>query len=248
VGRSEEVVRHLSALDPVLAGLIEVVGPCPLVADVAPDSYPGGSTAPFRALARAITFQQLNGKAAQAIYSRWIALCADGADGTHPLPLVLLATPEQQLRDAGLSRAKISSLRDLANKVLDGTVPSQEELQRLDDAAIIERVSSVRGIGRWTVEMMLMFQLGRPDVLPVDDYGVRTGFKLAYGLRSAPAPALLAKYGELWRPQRTAASWYLWRAVDLAREGRLPSPSARIRMPRLRRPRKSRTRLQAQGK
>jgi 3-methyladenine DNA glycosylase/8-oxoguanine DNA glycosylase len=228
----------------VLAGVIEAVGPYRLTAEVTAEAYPAAGTIPFRALARAITFQQLNGTAARSIFERWTAVCAQLAE---PLPHALLATPEERLRAAGLSRAKIAALRDLANKVLDGTVPSHEELQRLDDATIIERVSSVRGIGRWTVEMMLMFQLGRPDVLPVDDYGVRTGFRLAYGLRSV-APAVIARYGELWRPHRTAASWYLWRAVDLARAGRLPSPPVRIRMPRLRRPRKSRTRHQAQGK
>ena len=128
------------------------------------------------------------------------------------------------MRAAGLSFSKIAAVKDLAAHTLSGVVPDLATLQTLENDAIIERLTVVRGIGRWTVEMMLMFQLGRPDVLPVGDFGVCNGFRLAYGLRAMPTPRALAVYGERWTPHRTAAAWYLWRAVDLARAGRLPAP------------------------
>jgi DNA-3-methyladenine glycosylase II len=234
---SRAISVHLSTADPVMGRLIEAVGPYRLSATLAPEFGSGVAPSPFGALARAITSQQLNGTAARAIFQRFAALYLPDP---HPRPEQVLLTPDETLRAVGLSRAKIAAIRDLAAKILDGTVPAFAELERLDDSAIIERVSTVRGIGRWTVEMLLIFQLGRPDVLPIDDLGVRTGFKLAYGLRSMPPPAALAAYGTVWRPHRSAAAWYLWRAVELAREGRLPAPAKRIRMPRVsRRRRKS---------
>jgi DNA-3-methyladenine glycosylase II len=146
----------------------------------------------------------------------------------------VLAAPTAALRGAGFSGSKILALRDLAAKALEGVVPQADELDPLDDVQIIERLTSVRGIGRWTVEMMLMFQLGRPDVLPVDDFGVRNGFRLAYGLRKLPAPRALAAFGARWAPHRTAAAWYLWRACDLHKAGTLPEPprpAPRLRVP-----------------
>ena len=125
---------------------------------------------------------------------------------------------EQAIRGAGFSQAKVAALRDLAAKTLDGTVPTGATVRKLDDEAIIDRLIAVRGIGRWTVEMLLIFQLGRPDVLPVDDFGVRNGFRIAYGKRSMPKPGEVLRYGERWKPYRTAASWYLWRAADRSKK------------------------------
>ncbi len=123
------------------------------------------------------------------------------------------------MREAGFSGAKVLALRDLASRTLDGTVPAARVIRRLDDEAIIERLVEVRGIGRWTVEMLLIFQLGRPDVLPVDDYGVRNGFRVAYGRRTMPRPQHVLEYGNRWRPYRSTASWYLWRAAERAKTG-----------------------------
>ena len=145
----------------------------------------------------------------------------------------MLATPAEKLRTVGLSFSKIAALKDLAQKTLDGIVPDRDTLVKLEDAQIIERLTEVRGIGRWTVEMLLMFQLGRPDILPVDDFGVRAGFQFTYGLRKMPAPKVLAIYGERWGPHRSAAAWFLWRAVELKRADRLPLPLEEIRLPRL---------------
>ena len=125
---------------------------------------------------------------------------------------------EQAIRGAGFSRTKVAALRDLAAKTLDGTVPTGAIVRKLDDDAIIERLIAVRGVGRWTVEMLLIFQLGRPDVLPVDDFGVRNGFRIAYRRRSMPTPNAVRKYGERWKPYRTAAAWYLWRAADRSKK------------------------------
>ena len=127
------------------------------------------------------------------------------------------------MRGCGFSRAKAAALKDIAAKTLDGTIPPRRALARMTDGAVIERLVAARGVGRWTVEMFLMFTLGRPDVLPVDDYGVRNGFRIAYGKRTLPKPRVLAKFGERWAPYRTTASWYLWRAVDLARAERGPA-------------------------
>ena len=190
----------------------------------------------FASLVRSIVFQQLAGKAAAAIHGRFVA----ALEG--PLtPENVLAAPDERLRAAGLSLNKLLSLRDLSAKVLDGTVPL-DGLEDLDDDEIVARVSTVRGIGRWTVEMMLMFQLGRPDILPVDDFGVRAGFRFTYALRKMPAPKVLAAYGLRWAPHRTAAAWYLWRAVELKRAGTLPMPTERVRLPRIARKRRQKPR------
>ena len=196
--------------DPVMAALIAAAGPCRLRTRELLE--------PFEGLSRAIAHQQLNGVAAQRILGRFVALF--GA-AKFPAPQQVLEAPDAQLRGVGFSHAKIAALKDLARKTLEGTVPPASELALLGDLEIIERISSVRGIGRWTVEMMLMFQLERRDVLPVDDFGVRTGFRLAYGLKGMPTPRALAQFGERWKPWRSVAAWYLWRAVELARDGRL---------------------------
>jgi 3-methyladenine DNA glycosylase/8-oxoguanine DNA glycosylase len=199
---------HLASHDPRLGRIIERVGPPSIRLDAAAST--------FEALAEAIAHQQLTGKAAATIHGRLCALFPR----KRIRPEALLALGDEELRGAGLSRAKVLALRDLASKTVDGTVPSIRALHALGDDAIIERLVQVRGVGRWTVEMLLIFRLGRPDVLPVHDYGVRHGFMLAFGKRRMPLPAELAKHGERWRPFRTVASWYLWRAVDLARKRR----------------------------
>lgn len=166
---------------------------------------------PFETLARNIIYQQLHGNAALAIHTRVLAIF-----GKKRLrPQDILSVSDESLRAAGLSAAKLAAIRDLAEKTLDGTVPTLAKLKRMDDEEIIERLTKVRGIGRWTVEMLLMFRLGRPDVLPVGDYAVRKGFALTYGLEESPKPKQLAEYAERWRPYRSVASWYMWRAVDL---------------------------------
>ncbi len=169
---------------------------------------------PFEALARAVAHQQLHGKAAESILKRFVALYPGQR---FPRPVELLATSPELIRSAGFSHAKIAALQDLAAKAMDGTVPTARAIQSLADEAIIERLTEVRGIGRWTVEMLLIFHLGRPDVLPVDDFGVRNGFRLAYGLDEMPAPKDVWSHGERWKPFRTAAAWYLWRASEAAK-------------------------------
>jgi DNA-3-methyladenine glycosylase II len=172
---------------------------------------PAVSVRPFDALAESIAYQQLSGKAAATIFGRVRALYP----GRKWLdPEQLLATPDETLRAAGLSRAKTAALKDLAAKTIDGTVPSGRALIRMSDDEIIARLIMVRGIGRWTVEMLLLFDLGRPDVWPVDDYGVRKGFAKTFGRRKLPTPKQLMKFGDKWRPYRSVAAWYFWRALD----------------------------------
>ncbi len=219
---SEHIVRHLSAADPVMAALIAAVGPYQLEADEAEH--------PFQSLAHAIAHQQLNGTAAATILRRLVEAC--GA-GSFPTPEWVLKTPAQRLRKAGFSFAKVAALKDLAAKTLDNVVPAHAALLELPDEEIVARLTQVRGVGRWTVEMLLLFRLGRPDVLPVDDFGVRAGFRAAYGLKSMPHPKVLAAFGERWRPYRSAAAWYLWRALELSRAGTLPEPAQKLRMPRV---------------
>jgi DNA-3-methyladenine glycosylase II len=226
---SAHILAHLSDADPVLGGLIRAVGPCLLQPEL--DCHP------FQVLARAIAHQQLNGTAANTILSRLIASCGRGA---FPTPQMVLAATVESLRGAGFSFAKVASLRDLAEKTIAELVPAAPALALLSDEEIIARLTQVRGVGRWTVEMMLMFRLGRPDVLPVDDYGVRAGFRAAYGLKKMPHPKALAIWGERWRPYRSTAAWYLWRAIELERAGRLPEPAERIRLPRVRKRRRTR--------
>jgi len=231
---SEAIIAYLSAADPVMKRLIAAAGPFALEALE--------EHSPFEVLARSIAHQQLNGKAAQSILNRFISTCGQGV---FPRPEALLGLKDAAIRAAGFSFSKIAALRDLATKTISGVVPEREALHALSDLEIIERLTEVRGIGRWSVEMLLMFQLRRPDVLPVDDFGVRYGFRLAYGQREMPAPKVLALFGERWGPYRSAAAWYLWRAVDLARAGRLPAATEKVKLPRLPRRKKQAKRAAA---
>ena len=166
----------------------------------------------FGALAQAIVYQQLNGKAAATIFGRVCALfprAKGGFDHEH-----ILGASEEALRGAGLSRSKMLSLQDLARRSRLGEIPTLAQVHAMESEDVIERLTTVRGIGRWTVEMLLMFRLGRPDVLPVDDYGIRKGFALTFKKRELPTRVDLEKRGARWRPYRTVASWYLWRAVE----------------------------------
>jgi DNA-3-methyladenine glycosylase II len=199
----DEAVARLCRADRKLARVIKKAGPFA--------HRPEPLQNPFQALMRAIVYQQLSGKAAATIFQRVMDL--------HPklTPAAILATPDEHLRGAGMSRGKVAAVKDLSEKMLDGTVPTLARLKKMDDAEIISRLVQVRGIGPWTVEMLLIFRLGRPDVLPVSDFGVRKGFMLTYGTPEMPTAKELLAHGERWRPFRSVASWYLWRAVDMSR-------------------------------
>jgi DNA-3-methyladenine glycosylase II len=206
-------VRTLTAADPKLGQLIQRCGPFTLKLK--------SQHSPFDALLESIIYQQLHGKAAAAILKRLLTSFGE----LHPAPEHLLQAPDDLLRAAGLSASKTKALRDLAAKTLDGTVPTLIQIRRMSDEEIIERLTQVRGIGAWTVHMLLIFRLGRPDVLPVTDYGVRKGFAFTFNRlpKSKPFDAsMLAtieqieRRAEKWRPWRSVASWYLWRACDLA--------------------------------
>jgi methylated-DNA-[protein]-cysteine S-methyltransferase len=198
---------HLRDADPALARVIDAVGPFRLELKKTPSI--------FVALAEAIVYQQLTAKAAETIFGRVCALFPRAHEG--PTPEQILRVSEPKLRAAGLSRAKALSLRDLARRVRAREIPTLFEIHRLGDDAIIERLTTVRGVGRWTAEMLLIFRLGRPDVLPTDDYGIRKGFALAFRKRELPSPKDVAARGARWKPYRTVASWYLWRAVERAK-------------------------------
>jgi DNA-3-methyladenine glycosylase II len=196
-------IDHLAGTDPRLAALIARVRPFDVVAQPL--------VRPFDSLAESIAYQQLSGKAAATIFGRVRAL--------YPKrkwldPKLVLATSNETLRACGLSRSKTAALKDLAAKTLDGTVPSGRVLARLSDEEIIERLTTVRGVGRWTVEMLLLFDLGRLDVWPVADYGVQKGFAKTFGRRKLPTKKQFLKIGEKWRPYRSVAAWYFWRALD----------------------------------
>lgn len=199
----EQVVAGLSRADPSLGLLISRVGP------FRPDWR--WSVSPYEGLFRSIVYQQLSGKAAATILGRVLGLFGNGG---FPPPEKLLAMPEERLRSAGLSRNKTAAIRDLASRTRDGTVPDRATARRTPDEALIERLSAVRGVGRWTAEMLLIFGLGRPDVLPTSDLGIRKGFQLTYGMKRLPAETTVARRGKRWAPYRTVASWYLWRALD----------------------------------
>ena len=194
---------HLSATDPRMAALI--------ARSLRYNVKPGGSLRPFDALAESIAYQQLSGKAAATIWKRVRALYPRRR---YLDPHLVLKTPDEKFRAAGLSRSKVAALKDLAAKTIDGTVPSARALAKMSDEEIIERLITVRGIGRWTVEMLLLFDLGRPDVWPVHDYGVQKGFAKTFGRRKLPKPKQLMKLGEKFRPHRSVAAWYFWRALD----------------------------------
>jgi DNA-3-methyladenine glycosylase II len=215
---SKAAIAHLTAADPVLGQLIASAGPFTLKL--------ASAQSPFEALVESIVYQQLHGKAAAAIHAKLLAsfhpVCGLG---NHPSPQHILDCPNDQLRAAGLSHNKALSIRDLAAKTLDGTVPTLARIRKMPDRAIVEHLSQVRGIGEWTVQMFLIFRLGRPDILPTNDYGVRKGFALTFsGLSPTakvtpadlPKPAAMTERALTWHPWRTIASWYLWRACDLA--------------------------------
>ncbi len=199
-----EAERTLTQLDPMLGRVITKVGPCGLTKSARFE--------PFSALLNSIAHQQLHGKAAETIVRR---VKEKFAEGGWPTPQTMATANLRSLRSCGLSRAKSLAIRDLAQKTLDGTVPTSRQLHRMHEADIIERVTQVRGIGQWTVEMMLMFRLGRLDVLPVDDFGVRKGFSVLLGSADTLLPKKqLTEYGARWQPYRSVASWYLWRVAD----------------------------------
>ncbi len=195
---------HLARRDRTLARMIREIGPCRL--EIA------ARQSPYEALAESIVYQQLHGKAAATIYARFCS--ALGSRRCPRAEKVVAASPEL-LRSTGLSRSKAAALQDLAARVLAGEIPTRRAAESLADDALIERLTAVRGVGRWTVEMFLIFTLGRPDVLPLDDYGVRKGFARVFARDVLPKPKELERQGDRWRPYRTAASWYLWRAADL---------------------------------
>ena len=196
-------IAHLRAADPRLAVVIDRARPC----DLAPRRL--GSL--FEVLLRAIVYQQLNGKAASTILGRVQALFPKN----RPTPHALLALADEPLRAAGLSRNKLAAIRDLAAKTLDGTVPTPAAARKLSDADLVARLTAVRGIGPWTVHMFLMFDLGRPDVLPTGDYGVRAGFQKLHRKRRQPTPVELERHAGRWRPYRSVAAWYLWRVHEI---------------------------------
>ena len=203
-----EALKHLRR-DPVLKAVIRQIGPCTLRPV---------KREPYEALVRAIAHQQVHGRAAEAILGRFIALYP-GHD-FPPAPQVL-DTPAESMRACGLSGSKVAAIRDIAEKSVGGLVPTRRAAARLEDEALIERLVAIRGVGRWTVEMLLIFTLGRHDVLPVDDFGVREGYRVATGAEAQLKPKELAAIGQGWGPWRSIAAWYLWRTADAAKASRL---------------------------
>ncbi len=200
-------LKHLSAVDPVMRRIIRETGPCQLVPE------PGRS--PFQSLVQAVAHQQLHGAAADTILARFKKLFPRRR---FPRPEDLAGVTDVQIRACGFSLPKIRALRDIAEKTLSGVVPSSRQIRRLSDDEIIARLTAVRGVGRWTAQMLLIFQLGREDVLPADDFGVRNGFRIAYQKRGLPKPEVLLRFGKRWRPHGTTAAWYLWRAAGAAKK------------------------------
>ena len=205
---TSEATAYLCRVDPTLRRLIATIGPCTL--------KPRDRRSPFEALVQAVVFQQLNGKVAETILGRVKALYPGRR---FPSPEDLVGTPDAKLRAAGLSRAKTASVKDIAEKALTGVVPTRRQVARLSEPEILDRLTTLRGVGPWTVQMLLIFTLGRQDVLPATDYGVRKGFALTYGWKELPRPKELLEYGEKWRPHRTTAAWYFWRALELPSTG-----------------------------
>jgi DNA-3-methyladenine glycosylase II len=200
-----EATRHLSSRDETLAALIAETAQFQADADAA--------QSPYEALLESIAYQSISGKAAATIFARIKAL---SGNGRPPSPEQMLKLRTPTLRKAGLSGAKVLAMKDLARKTIEGIVPSREQAEKMSDAELVERLDSVRGIGAWTVEMFLIFNLGRPDVLPIHDLGVQKGWSVAYGKKHMPKPKELLAFGERWRPYRTVASWYMWRAFERA--------------------------------
>jgi DNA-3-methyladenine glycosylase II len=211
---SEEALRHLGR-EKKFAALIGRIGPPRL--DIQ------RRRSPYEALMRAIAHQQLHGRAAQAILARFESL---SPNGEFPAPDLVLASSDDKLRACGFSGSKIAAMRAICVAANDGTVPTRRGSARFSDAELIERLTSIRGVGRWTVEMLLIFTLGRPDVLPVDDFGVRDGYRHLYGLEVQPKPKALAEIGAVWAPHRSIAAWYLWRASDEAKTAKVATSRA----------------------
>jgi DNA-3-methyladenine glycosylase II len=199
---NKEAINHLTKVDKKLGRLIKKLGPCTLA--------PKNRQPPYEALVEAVIFQVISGKAATTILNRFRALYPLKR---FPSPSDVLNTPEEILRAVGLSRAKIASIKDIAQKTIDGTVPSSSEIKKMSDTEIIEHLTTIRGVGRWTVEMLLILKLGRADILPVTDYGIRKAFSQTFGKKSLPSPKALASYGTRWKPFRTTATWYLWKSL-----------------------------------
>ncbi len=197
-----KALNHLKSVDPVMADVIAQVGKCTL--------EPRTEWTHFDALVRSIVYQQLSGKAAATIHGRVLTLIGDGAEA----PSRIVATSHEALRGAGLSTAKANYVRNLADHVLDGSLPI-DSLDAMDDAEVIEALTQVKGIGRWSAQMFLMFRLGRPDVLPELDLGVQKGIQKAYRMRKLPTPAQVLKRGARWSPYRTVAAWYMWRILEV---------------------------------
>jgi DNA-3-methyladenine glycosylase II len=216
-----EALRHLCDRDECLKKLIAELAAFQI------DLEDGQS--PYEVLMEAIAYQSISGKAAATIFGRIKAL---GENGHPPTPEKMLKIPSSKLRKAGLSGAKALAMKDLAKKTIEGIVPTHDEALKLSDEELVQRLVSVRGIGAWTVEMFLIFRLGRPDVLPIHDLGVKKGWSVAYGKRDMPKPQELLKFGERWRPYRTVASWYMWRAFE--RAGYKVTNKIRPRKPRKR--------------
>src|ERR1700730_1865262 len=198
-----EATRHLSSRDEKLATLIAETAQFQTEMDAA--------QSPYEALMESIAYQSISGKAAATIFARVKAL---GTNGHPPTPQQMLKLRKQTLRKAGLSGAKVLAMKDLATKTIKGIVPTRAEACKMSDEELVERLVSVRGIGAWTVEMFLIFNLGRPDVLPIHDLGVKKGWSVTYGKKHMPKPQELLAFGEQWRPYRTIASWYMWRAFE----------------------------------
>jgi len=201
----DDATRYLSERDEQLRRLIAEAAPFKIDADDA--------QSPYQVLLEAIAYQSISGKAAATIFGRIKAL---GENGRPPTPEKMLKIPTAKLRKAGLSGAKAAAMKDLAKKTIAGIVPTHDEALTLSDDELVKRLVAVRGIGAWTVEMFLIFRLGRPDVLPIHDLGVKKGWSVAYGKKHIPKPKELLKFGERWRPYRTVASWYMWRAFERA--------------------------------
>lgn len=207
-------LKHLADADPVMRQLIQDIGDCLL--------KPETRRPPFQSLVQAVAHQQLHGTAANTILGRFRKLFPGRR---FPRAEDLAGVTDEQLRACGFSFAKIRAIRDIAEKTLSGVVPASRHIVKLSDEEIVARLTEVRGVGRWTVEMLLIFQLGRPDVLPVDDFGVRSGYSTAYKLKKMATPKELRAFGELWKPHRTTAAWYLWRAADAASDAKKARPA-----------------------
>ena len=197
--------KHLTAACPTMAAHIKRVGPLPWPKPETTDLY--------ESLIRAVAHQQLHARAAQTILGRLKTL----SHGELPSASELLRLPDESIRACGFSGAKMAALRDIAAKAADGTIPTPTRAKKLSDAELIERLIKIRGVGQWTVEMLLIFTLKRPDVFPVDDFGVREGYKILYGLEAQPKPKLFAEMGKIYAPYRSMAALYLWRAADMAK-------------------------------